>query len=184
LRKRKHLSTASSYKGSELRAVHYSSPASPEFKLKIELVPKSLWGMNLRARTNLGKSRWTKLRKRILIESGPSCVICGSVEGPHGHEIWEYREHGRLATAKLLGVEIICRQCHFVHHLGRALQLLEKEAIETLIAHFMTVNECTRKDFDRHFESCVRQFNKRNKKRWRIDWGEFADIVQECSGRA
>ena len=70
------------------------------FRLKLGLVPGPLWCVNLRSSTEgLGDYRWRKLRKQIVDECGGKCVICGSDQRLHGHEVWRYVEKKRVGSA-------------------------------------------------------------------------------------
>src|SRR5262249_953877 len=104
-----------------------TSAGAPRLKLRIELVPKRLWEQNLRSA--LGKARWDKLRRKVIETNGARCAICGSTKRLHGHEVWAYRETKALVTARLVRVEIVCIDCHDIHHWGRTTKLFEKGTI-------------------------------------------------------
>lgn len=153
-----------------------------DMKLRIEMVPEPLWGKNLRSDEGLGRYRWDKLRKAIMAERGKSCIICGSDEQPHGHEVWEYQETKKTGIARLIGVEIVCRDCHAIHHWGQTTKLMEEGAITTedlhdLVAHFCTVNKCKPRHFDRHEDEGFAIWERRSKLSWRVDWGAYSDAV-------
>lgn len=99
-------------------------------KLRIELVPKPLWGRNLRSREGLGKARWDKFRQELIRSNGGRCAICGSGDRLHGHEVWGYREKKTVGTAVLLAVEIVCMDCHDIHHWARTTQLFRAGIIK------------------------------------------------------
>jgi hypothetical protein len=42
------------------------------------------------------------------------------------------------------------------------------------------VNGCRQEVFDDHFLQSARVWEERSKKRWKIDWGEFASLVEEA----
>jgi len=44
---------------------------------------------------------------------------------------------------------------------------------EDLINHFCNVNNCTRKDFERHEEEAFRIWSERSKYEWKQDFGEY-----------
>src|SRR5688500_5160974 len=99
-------------------------------KLRIELIPKPLWEQNLRLNHALGKGRCDKLRRRQIEERGARCAICGATDRKlHGHEVWDYRERRTRGTAVLLRVEIVCVDCHDIHHWGRTTKLFEAGTI-------------------------------------------------------
>jgi hypothetical protein len=152
-------------------------------KLSVEMVPEPIWGMNLRSDDGLGRYRWGKLRKAIIAERGMSCTICGSEDQPHGHEIWKYEEKRKTGVATLIGVEIIRRACHQIHHWGVTTRLAVQGAIpldevRRLIRHFCKVNGCKPLDFKRHADEAMVVFQRRSELRWSIDWGEYTDAVR------
>jgi hypothetical protein len=161
-----------------------SAPAS--LMLQIELVPKRLWEQNLRSSEGLGKARWDKLRRELIKERGARCEICGAIrQRLNGHEVWDYREKKTIRTAVLLNVEIVCVDCHDIHHWGRTRKLFEDgkitaERYKHLRRHFRTVNDCSQEVFDKHFLQSARLWEQRSKKEWKIDWGAFALLVAEA----
>ncbi|MEU0155804.1 hypothetical protein [Micromonospora fulviviridis] len=83
----------------------------------MELVPRPLWGRNLR--DALPRSEWQRLRRRALYQVGEPCGL--HVPGGRNlicHEQCTYDNATRTQT--LIGVEIHCRGCDLVTHLGRA----------------------------------------------------------------
>jgi hypothetical protein len=152
-------------------------------KLRIELVPKPLWGRNLRSSYGLGKARWDKLRGKLIESNGARCAICGKTERLHGHEVWAYREKKTVGTAALLRVEIICIDCHDIHHWARTVKLIQAGIVKhsrdmALRKHFRKVNGCHQRDFDNHYLRSLRIWSKRSKKRWRVDWRSFREQVE------
>lgn len=152
-------------------------------KLQIELVPKPLWGLNLRSADGLGKARWDKLRKGLVEASGARCKICGGTKKLHGHEVWVYRDRKITGTALLLRVEIVCINCHDIHHWARTVRLIQAGIVKhnrymALRKHFRKVNGCRQKDFDDYFLRSLRSWNKRSKKKWKIDWGSFREQIE------
>jgi hypothetical protein len=156
------------------------------FKLRIDLVPKPLHGHNLRSEAvGLGNTRWRMLRQKVLTEHGSACAICGSTEKPHTHEIWKYEERGKQGTARLLGIEVTCARCHYVHHWCSTRLMvsegkMQKVSVDALIQHFMDVNECSRQDFERHASDSLLEWKRRNKLKWRIDWEQFSKPIKEA----
>lgn len=161
------------------------SGSSKALKLRIELVPRPLHRYNLRSEAvGLGDTGWRKLRRTIIAENGPACQVCGSTERPHAHEIWQYEEKARSGIAHLIGVGMVCARCHAIHHWGSTKLLmsegkLQGAAHDTLIAHFMKVNQCSEDDFARHEKHCVEEWERRNQLKWRIDWGELAKSIKQ-----
>jgi hypothetical protein len=154
-------------------------------KLRIELIPKPLWEQNLRLHDALGKGRWDTLRRKLIKTNGAQCAICGATERLHGHEIWEYREKKTVGTALLLRVEIVCIDCHDIHHWGRTTKLFEAGVISRdrygfLRKHFRKVNRCRQHVFDNHFIQSARVWSRRSKKRWKVDWGSYGPAIAEA----
>jgi hypothetical protein len=162
------------------------SVARRTLKLRIELIPKPLWEHNLRSGEGLGKARWDKLRRALVKEHGSRCAICGGVgKRLNGHEVWDYREKKTVGIAVLLRVEIICVDCHDIHHWARTTKIFEAgditaERYKYLRRHFRTVNGCRQEVFDGHFLQSVRVWEARSEKHWKIDWGEFAPLVEQA----
>ena len=158
-------------------------------KLRVELVPKDLWGRNLRSTEAFGKARWDKLRRQIVDAAGNQCAICKSTKRLHGHEVWKYEEQKRRATAVILAVEIVCIDCHDIHHWARTVKLVEAGIVGhhrflALRKHFRKVNRCRQVDFDVHFQRSLRVWQKRSKRKWNVDWGCFEPhVVVAKAGR-
>jgi len=162
-----------------------SAGAPARLKLRIELVPKRLWERNLRSSDGLGKARWDKLRRKLLKANGARCAICGSTERLQGHEVWAYREKTTVGIAVLLRVEIVCIDCHDIHHWGRITKLFQTGRITSerygfLRRHFRKVNGCPQRVFDDHFLRSARIWLRQSEKRWKIDWGDFKSAVAEA----
>lgn len=154
-------------------------------KLQIELVPKPLWGLNLRSADGLGKARWDKLRRSLVEASGGRCIICGSTRKLHGHEVWAYREKRTAGIGLLLGIEIVCIDCHDIHHWARTVKLIQAGIVKhsrdmALRKHFRKVNGCRQIDFDNYFLRCLRIWKRRSKKKWKIDWGAFRGQIESA----
>jgi hypothetical protein len=162
------------------------SVAHRTLKLRIELIPKPLWDRNLRSGEGLGKGRWDKLRRQLMKAQGPRCAICGAIgERLHGHEVWDYREKKTIGTAMLLRVEIVCVDCHDIHHWAHTTKIFEAgditaERYKYLRHHFRTINGCRQEVFDDHFLQSTRVWEERSQKRWKIDWGEFVPLVAQA----
>src|SRR5260370_15023545 len=159
--------------------------AHGRLRLRIELIPKPLWEQNLRLREGLGKERWGKLRRKVIEANGARCTICGARERLHGHEVWDYQEKKTVGTATLLRVDIICIDCHDIHHWGRTTNLFKAGIISPeryghLRKHFRKVNRCRQAVFDDHFLRSARVWSRRSKKRWKVDWGDFESGVAEA----
>ncbi len=154
---------------------------SQGFKLRLELVPESLWKINLRSHSGLGKKRWDKLRRTI---EPKCCAISGSTRRLQGHEVWKYFDKKNVVT--LVRVDLLCQNCHDVTHWGRTQALavrgtIARSRFTALRKHFRTVNECRQADFDRHIDRSFAIWRARSSKQWRVDWGDFAPKIAEAA---
>ena len=157
----------------------------PRWKLRVEMVPEPLWQMNLRSSDALGRYRWDKLRKSMIVKRGPACAICGTTERPHGHEIWKYEDRRRISIARLVGIEIICGDCHAVHHWGLTTRLtllgiMTREEFKRLVRHVCKVNRCKARAFKRHADEAYAIWEERSDRKWRIDWGDFREAIRDA----
>jgi len=150
--------------------------SAAELRLKIELIPRPLWGRNLRLSD---RPQWRVLRKKLAGDSEPGCAICGKPEGQlQGHEEWEYIERKKSGIARLRGVNLVCQDCHSIHHIGRTQRLLlgqgETGRIEwtRLIAHFLRVNQCDGAAWAQHSRQAKADWERRSKIiNWTVDFG-------------
>ena len=154
-------------------------------KLRLELIPKPLWGQNLRSNVvGIGPGRWLKLSRSTRSAVG-KCSVCGGTERLHGHENWKFVEKPRSGVAILVGVDAICTICHSIQHWGRIQQLVAIGIMSAaderrLVRHFIKVNRCTRATFERHVLRSFRDWHARSRKKWKIDWGAFQPMIIEA----
>jgi hypothetical protein len=159
---------------------------APRFKLRLELVPERLWGINLRSnKVGIGQGRWKKVRLRAIEACGGKCVNCGATEKLHGHEVWKYDEKRTVGRATLVKVDAVCRTCHGVSHWGLTTILvadgrMQYETFLLLKRHFRKVNRCLQSDFDRHIKRSFAQHQRRSEKKWKVDWGSYAPLIAEA----
>ena len=79
------------------------------------------------------------------------------------HDKWEYDDKKCVAT--LVKFEIRCKACHFVTHIGRAMQL---GLLHEAVAHLRKVNGRTEKDVERMVGAAMSLWKKRNQKKWTV----------------
>ena len=142
-----------------------------KLKLTIELVPSTSWYKNLRKR--MSRVEWDRLRKGVYAEYNHRCGICGIDNSTlHCHEIWEYDDHNH--KQRLAGFIALCILCHHVKHIGRAGLLASRGELdfEKVVDHFMKVNGCDRKTFEKHKNQASAQFRERSRHEWQVDLGE------------
>ncbi|WIT26921.1 hypothetical protein [Bacillus phage SPbetaL1] len=125
------------------------------FKLKIDVKPSMFHGKTVRKA--IGQSLWYKIRDRLLEEDTPQCSICGFVPKQdetckiHIHEQEEYDfDH---IVVKLIGLNLICANCHAFHHFGFTQIYSSKEKMQQLIEHFIKVNGCSINEFEEYKRS-------------------------------
>jgi len=147
-----------------------------ELKLTIELVPSTSWYNNLRS--VLPKSVWDKIRKKTYAKYGYRCGICGAKGRLNCHEIWEYDDQNHVQ--KLVGFIALCDLCHHVKHIGLASILASEGKLdyERVVEHFMKVNGCDRKTFERHRREAFDQWRERSRYDWNVDLGEYESLVK------
>jgi len=148
-----------------------------KLKLTIELVPKTSWYNNMRK--VLPKTEWDKLRKQTYAEYGHKCGICDAEGRLNCHEIWEYDDSNH--RQRLLGFIALCNLCHHVKHIGLAGILASKGQLdyEKVVEHFVKVNRCGRRGFDKHRKKAFTQWAERSKHDWQVDLGEYEALVRK-----
>ena len=111
-----------------------------------------------------------------LPDYGHRCGICVS-EGPlEAHEIWEYED----VLQRLAGLIALCKPCHNVKHMGRSGILATRGQLnpEILVEHFLTVNGCTRREFEEHLRDSFALWERSSQQDgWKVDWGPFQDLI-------
>jgi hypothetical protein len=157
------------------------------YKPAIRMVPRPLWGMNLRRL--LPKSRWSKIRQGLIAERGLKCQTCGKVETESNHifahEEWEYETTRSPATARLSGLKLSCWHCHAVEHFGATVNMvhgsreLTDRAIEDTIEHFCRLNSVGPNEFHAHLAEAKAEWSRLNRLDWTIDWGSFDSLITE-----
>jgi hypothetical protein len=149
---------------------------SQQLKLRIDPVPETCWGKNLR--TQIGRSQWDKLREKLCADQGNACCICGGSGKLHCHEAWRYNDKGLVQ--QLTGFHAVCGMCHHVTHFGLAQILADQGQLDlkAVIEQFMTVNGVSREAFESHKTETFRVWRDRSKCQWRTDLGEWAALIQ------
>jgi len=144
-------------------------------KLPIDLIPESSWGKNLR--TMMGRSRWDRLRATVLAEQGNVCAICSSSRKLQCHEVWEFDD--KKGVQRLRGFQASCSLCHLASHFGLAqnLALQGHLDLDNVIAHSLQVNGVSMKQFEKHKTAAFALWNKRSKRKWKLDLGQWASLV-------
>ena len=148
-----------------------------QLKLTVELVPKPLWDLN--PRKAMGKSRWDKVRRDVYAKYDDRCGICDADERLEAHEIWDYDDENLVQ--KLVDFIALCKPCHQVKHFGRSSILADRDLIdlESLVDHFVKINNCSKEELQRHVEEVGDKWEKRSAKQgWECDWGPYQRYVK------
>lgn len=161
------------------------------FKLTIELVPSTVWFSSLyqiyKKRNQLGE--WKKIKDQLFEEEGRRCWICGKGGHLEAHEFWEYDDESHIQ--RLVAVHHLCGMCHKVKHIGfwcctpDGNKLLAESGLtrDDLISHFCAVNNCSRRDFEKHEEEAFRIWRERSEYEWKQDFGKYGpNIIDTLSG--
>ncbi|MEY8818265.1 hypothetical protein AB7C35_03205 [Bacillus subtilis] len=135
------------------------------FKLKIDAKPTMFHGKTVR--NYLTQSLWLKkIRPEILKENNYTCAICKhhpneeKYKELHVHEIEEYDfDNG---VVKLIGLDLICANCHAFQHFKRSQLVLSAEQLDRLIIHFIKVNDCSIEEYKRYRKKLQRSIFEQN----------------------
>lgn len=135
--------------------------------LSVELIPKPLFGENLRNRLTGGQ--WEKCKKFAKEASDGVCGVCGGV-GAKGrvdcHERWEWIEDAELHVQKLVGLIALCPRCHGAKHYGRTQMMgYADDARDQL----MKVNGWSLEELNDHLMAARDQWLERNTHEWTLD---------------
>ena len=144
--------------------------------MSLELVPRTSWYDNLR--THISNEDWDKIRRRTHAKYKYRCAICGAKGRLNCHEIWEYYDKERIQM--LVGFAALCGLCDRVTHIDLAGVRASEGNLdyEKAVEHFMKVNECDRRTFERHREDAFRKWGKRSKHEWTVDLGQYKSMVE------
>ena len=130
--------------------------------LRIELVPRSSWGNNVRSM--ITAMEWDIIRHECYRRSNYTCEICGSAIGKlHCHEVFSYDPPDQQV---LIGLRTLCEQCHEVKHFGRASVMKREEAAKKWLGYVNNWNELEVID---HISEAFLEWHHRNKIQWKLD---------------
>lgn len=149
----------------------------PPLKLKIEMVPASAWGQNLRR--SIPARKWDKLRKSVHEKNGNKCEICGSDYRLSCHEEWDFDEE--TGIQKLVSLGSVCGMCHHVAHIGMAKQLADQGVldIKAVIDHFLTINGVGIDVFEQAESEALSKWRRMSTIEWTLDYGEYTTLIPE-----
>jgi len=143
--------------------------------LEIEPVPELNWHISLA--NLLPKPVWDKLRREVYTKFNYTCCICGRTDTRvNCHEKWLYDDMKKIQ--KLQGFQCLCDDCHNIKHWGRTVALAHKgelsiNYLSLLTNHFCKINGCSISQFMEHKVVVGNLHQKRSKKRYKVDFGEF-----------
>jgi hypothetical protein len=141
------------------------SATMPNFKLTIELVPRTSWYDNVRSQVT--PAEWDRLRKACYRQAGYCCQVCGGkgTQWPvECHEIWEYNTPERVQ--KLTGLIALCPPCHRVKHPGKA-QIDGK--LEEVYTQLQRVNNMNRAQATAYLTDAMTLWAARSRHQWKVD---------------
>lgn len=138
-------------------------------KLTIELVPKTIWYINLRSLVT--KQQWDIIRKKCYSDANNKCEICGDIGKNQGvahnvdcHEIWQYDD--KLYIQKLIGLIALCPNCHLVKHPGYAKSQGKSELV---IRQLVKINKMTVDQAIEYIKDAFVIWEKRSRHEWTTD---------------
>ncbi len=141
----------------------FSADETRRWRLLPELVPRPLWGVS--AYRILSRTRWNKIRALVLYQAANTCFVCAKVQdkGMVCHEVWNCDDSQHIA--QLVRLAILCPDCNFVHHLGRAGQIGVQDRA---VAHMIAVNGMSKADASVVVRTAFEEWEERSQHRWRI----------------
>lgn len=147
---------------------------TPKLKLTIELIPSTAWNNNLRSL--MRPQDWDILRQKVYANYQHRCGICLSSGRLECHEIWQFDNINHIQ--KLTGLIALCDLCHRVKHIGLSELHADQGKInyDTLVNHFMKINNCDRQTFTTHKNAAFALWEKRSLYQWRLDIGNYQNI--------
>ena len=138
--------------------------------LKVELVPATSWGNNLRSGANLSKAQWDKLRKQCYRDANYKCEVCngkGDKWPVECHEIWHYDDVNKVQTLK--GLIALCPTCHKAKHLGRTLSVESQEVQDKVLRQLMEINDLYVDELEDYIVEVFQKHAERSQHKWSLD---------------
>ena len=132
-----------------------------------ELVPSPLFDKSVHDLFRNDK-RWKRIRDATRSKVDNQCSACGTQNNPHCNEVWVYRDDGDIGVAELVAFEILCRECHSAHHIGRIIALRNRPILDKVLAHLAGVNGISLKEASALVDTSLRTHSKRSKKAWMV----------------
>ena len=149
-----------------------------EYKLTIELVPRTSWYSNVRS--NVTRNEWDVIRKKSYEHAQHVCEICGDVGTNQGvkhnvecHEIWEYNDETNEQI--LTGLISLCPYCHKTKHVGLA-QI--NGELDIVINQLIKVNKISYDDATKYIDESFKIWSERSKKEWKLNIEYLKDYLK------
>lgn len=137
------------------------------FKLVVELVPKTSWFTNIRSMVSA--KDWDIIKKMTFGAAQHRCEICsgkGHKWPVECHEVWSYDEVKKIQ--RLERTIALCPDCHAVKHIG--LQYAKfPSRVPRLIRHFCKVNNATQFEAEEHIKEAFSTYDTRSRFTWKVD---------------
>ena len=146
--------------------------------MSIELVPSTVWESSVYKL--MSREVWDSIRNDFIKENGRKCQVCGETSGTMNlHEIWNYDDEKHVQ--KLEGFILLCRMCHHVEHISLAGILANqgKLGYDEVIEHFCKVNDCTKKEFEKHKAKAFEIWRERSEHEWNQDFGKYKEFIKQ-----
>ena len=165
----------------------YTPKLGIDFKLKIDLVPSSLWGDSLfqqcKGAGNL--SKWRKFKKELVENEGKKCWFCGEAEGRLiAHSFYEYNDKVHLQTLK--EIHHICKMCEKVRMIGKWLNAPNNYSEfgnmgirRDITDQFCKVNNCFPEDFNEYEKGVMEIWGIRSEHSWFQEFGEYEYLIED-----
>src|ERR1039458_2547351 len=132
-----------------------------------ELVPSPLFDKSVHDLFKNDK-RWKRIRDATRSKVDNRCSACGTQNNPHCNEVWKYRDDGNIGVAELVAFEILCRDCHSAHHIGRVIALRNRPILDKVLAHLAGVNGISLEEASILVDTSLRTHSERSKQAWMV----------------
>jgi hypothetical protein len=133
--------------------------------IRIDLVPKTCWYTNVRS--NVSKSEWDIIRRKVYRKANYKCEICGGKGDKHpveAHEIWTYDDINKIQSLK--EIISVCPNCHKFYHIGLA--SINGE-YESTLKHLSKITGLSIFEAEEYIHRMFIIWRERSKHQWKLD---------------